>query len=1837
MKMQNKLSKICGILMLCLCSVGLLQAQVERTVYQTCASQLPFVIGDSSFTESGDYDVVFSADSVLHLTLVVHQNPTPLITGQTARCPGSFTTLCVQQTYSQYSWSNGYTTSCSRVWDNLVSVQVVDSHGCTGSTSVNITERPLPDVRILGAQHLCYGESATLQVFGLPVCDWNYDNIVINEQSSITYTPVRNDNYTTAVKIIGYSDIGCVVKDTFYIRNSARDTTHLNVGVCRNEYPYRMGPYSIDSAGVYEFHFTSSHGCDSIVRLTVQTKEIPYATISGNTSFCPGGSTQLYASGGGTYEWSTGATYSPVTINSAGTVTLTVTATNGCKSRDTVDVTVLPLPDIRIEGPTESCAGSQVVLTASGADSYSWNVGTTGSNLTVYPTQSTTYIVTGTSQCVATATHVVWVHNLPTPSISGNNSICPGETSTFTASGGTTYLWSTGETSPTITVSTPQLYSVVVANSFGCTAIAQRELVVNELPTVNIIGDSTICEGESTTLVATGTHVSSYRWNDGTVGMSKTVSVADIYSVTATSPAGCMASASITVSVASLPVIQVSGERSFCDGQSTTLKASGANSYVWKNAYGITISTSDSVVLIAGGAYSVTASNIEGCSTSQLEIVNSKNLPNAAIVADKSEICTGDSLTLVAGWAVGYQYLWNTGATTRQIVVKNGDTYSVMVTANGCSALASMDVTEHALPSISFSGNTNICYGDSTTITAAAADAVRYQWSNGRETSSITVQPVVDTQYQVKVTDVHSCANTSSVNVNVADLPVVVISGLDSMCVGDSILLTSTGGVVCFWNDEVITPNRYVYQQGTYTVIHTNIWGCTSSASKTVWYYEMPTASITGTSWFCTGNFTTLTAHGGERYKWSSGSTDSVLVVTSEGVYGVQLWDRHSCVAADSVDVTRRVNPVVLINGQTAVCSGDTSLLTASAPTAIAYQWSTGSQDSVIRVSEAGIYSVVVEDHFACHGQSSVDFKVHDLPACSVVGDSVICAGDTAQLTAEGGISYLWSTGDTTMTIRVSPDSTSTFLLTVADSNGCVNYSSFTVTVKQISPIFIEGPDGFCIGDSALLIAHGAENYQWSTGKISDRIYVNQPGLYEVYSQETNGCMTSASKYVNQYEIPEVSVGGAEQGCNGDTVELKAVSNVPVTYLWSNGSTDSTARVYSTNVYRVTVTDENGCHNSAAKLLMFYTMPSVEIVAPTSVCRGDSVTLTSITENNVSYLWSTGQTTSSIVVSPNSYTNYTVIVANEHGCTSSASTSLLVNPKPYVSIMGDTAICEGGTTNLVATTALSYRWSTGSTNQTILVSQAGDYSVTITNGLGCTNNASVHVSVYSYPQVFITGSDESCAGNTVTLSAWGADAYLWSNGSTESAIQVNPSTTAEYSVVGSNTQCASTATHTITVHALPSAQIQSQNAMCEGSTLALTANGGVAYFWSTGANTQVVNIEQGGTYWVAVQDEFGCVDTARKTIVEYARPDVYIMGASTLCEGSTASLTAYGMGSCHWNTGDTLPTILISQPGTYQVTLTGLHGCTSTSSHDVVQLVTPVVNIVGNTDMCKYDTVVLTANCVNASTFSWSTGATTQMIQVSPMVNTNYIVSAISSDGCVAQASHLLAVHNSYVENYEGEVCVGHPYTQHGFAIPAQQEEGTYTFTQSLQTIYGCDSTRTLVLTVHDVPHIESPITGNSTLYSPGSYVYMIDEVPTATSYEWVISNTQWSLTYNGAVAQLSVPNMGSGYLQVYAMNACGQSTPKSLLIVYGTGVEEFDQSNIKIYPNPTDQWLNIDIDGESLSGEVWIVDMNGKIVSRQNMNGSTKIDVSALAEGTYTLRFDGDGKTFHTKFIKRK
>jgi hypothetical protein len=406
-------------------------------------------------------------------------------------------------------------------------------------------------------------------------------------------------------------------------------------------------------------------------------------------------------------------------------IAYTFTNNNNCSVTIFDTVTVNPLPTVTV-APANStiCAGQQVVLTASGANTYTWSPvtglsATTGTTVIASPASTTTYTIIGTNTttgCSNTQTITVTVNPLPVVTVApANSTICAGQQVTLTASGANTYTWSpstglsaTTGASVTATPSSTITYTVT-GSSLGCTATQTANITVNPAPVVTVApANSTICAGQQVTLTASG--ADTYLWSPAT-GLSATTGTTVIaspastttYTITGTNTTtGCSNTQTITVTVNPLPTVTVAPANStICAGQQVTLTASGADTYLWSPATGLSATTGTTVIAspVSTTTYTITGTNTTtGCSNTQTITVTVNPLPVISVSPASSTICAGQQVVLTASGANTYTWSPSTGlsATTGASVTATPNstiTYTVTGSSSGCTATQTASIT----------------------------------------------------------------------------------------------------------------------------------------------------------------------------------------------------------------------------------------------------------------------------------------------------------------------------------------------------------------------------------------------------------------------------------------------------------------------------------------------------------------------------------------------------------------------------------------------------------------------------------------------------------------------------------------------------------------------------------------------------------------------------------------------------------------------------------------------------------------------------------------------------------------------------------------------------------------------------------------------------------------------------------------------------------------------------------------------------------------------------------------------------------------------------------------
>lgn len=374
---------------------------------------------------------------------------------------------------------------------------------------------------------------------------------------------------------------------------------------------------TVTAAGTYTVTVTDGSGCSSSATVTVTNAVTtpPVITASGPTALCPGDSVTLSSNMPTGNIWSNGATTQSITVGTAGTYSVTYNDGSGCGTltSNSISVTINPVPTANITGNTQLCLGNQNQLDAgAGFSSYYWSTGETTQTIMISTAGVYWVRVTNSSGCSDTASVTATYVTLADPTITGNLSFCPGSSTTLDAGAGySSYLWSTGATTQTISVSTAGTFQVTVSNAGGCTASSSVVTTPFDAPVPVISGTAGFCTGGSTTLSVAGVY-NSYLWSTGSTASSISVNTAGNYSVTVTDANGCTGTASVTVVVFPGPTPVISGTLSFCGGTSTTLNAGpGYASYLWSTG-----ATTQTIVVSTVGTFSVTVTDLNGCSGS---------------------------------------------------------------------------------------------------------------------------------------------------------------------------------------------------------------------------------------------------------------------------------------------------------------------------------------------------------------------------------------------------------------------------------------------------------------------------------------------------------------------------------------------------------------------------------------------------------------------------------------------------------------------------------------------------------------------------------------------------------------------------------------------------------------------------------------------------------------------------------------------------------------------------------------------------------------------------------------------------------------------------------------------------------------------------------------------------------------------------------------------------------------------------------------------------------------------------------------------------------------------
>ncbi len=1591
-------------------SVNLTAAGASTYSWNTGSTANPLSVtpGATSYTVTGTSAVGCTNTAVSTVTVVA--KPTLTLTPSPATiCAGASSTLTASggSTYTWTAPAGGGLSAATGV--SVTATPTVPSgtltytltgtaaSSCTNTTTGSLVVNPLPSYTLTGnAYTMCNGGSTTFTV---------------NAGTGATYTWTPSATLTNP--------------------NTANPTA------------------SPTTSTIYSVVATNTLGCTNGVAATVtlNVNPAPTLTLTANSfTVCNGTSQTFTVAGASSYTWTPAATLTgPFTANpiaNASTTTIyTVGGTaSGCAPSPplTLTLTVNPLPTYSLAANSYTiCNGASQTFSVSGtSSSYTWTPAATlsGANTaspTANPTTTTVYSVIGTNSlsCVnpTAATVTLTVNQLPTLTVTPapTGTVCSASDATLTASGASTYTWSSGPTTSTVSLSgvnsgtttVTNTISVVGTDAVNCTNSTTYTLTVSPTPTITLTSSTyTICSGSSTSF-SVNTAAGSYSWaapgggniiGGGatatptvTATNATTVAATQVYTVTATLGACTSVAQTVTLTVNPLPIIAiVPTSTAICsDGGSSTLTATGGNTYIWTPAGTLSASTGSVVTAIPTDTttptvYTVTGTDANSCVNTNTVSITVNQTPTVTVLGGG-----GNSQVICGGGIV------NTSVT--------GITFSV--TPSGSITWTN----DNANIGLATSGNGNIATYPAPTVTAPTIGVIT---ANALAASGCASTSNTQLIYTVTINPIPSVI-TPTINpagCGLSDGTIVGASGTGA-----------SGNYSYSWNGgPFVADSSLIDSAGTYPLqVKDNVTGCISSQNFTIPNAGAPAPPIVtpSTTVACVGDVVVLSAPhvNGTTYNWTeangtagSGDTYTVTAVpASPNPYtiGVTATANNCKGAANTTSITVNQLPTPAISNSTAqICNLTSTTLTVT-PNAggYSYQWGnssgviTGAIGDALTVSAAGVYSVTVTNTVTgCQATTSANgtITVNSLPVIDTTNVGVTqsnCSTPTGGITnvtytVNGTGTYVWTDNATGNVVGTN----SPTLSNVPAGNYCVQVTDANTCVKK-----------FC---SIAVTNAGAPSQPVLTLAGNDTTYCQGDALQTLTVTVNSGTVTPTVNWYSDAALTNVIAA------NSSTY---TPAGIPL-------GTPTTIYVAATS---------NGCISTGRPItITINPAPTAPVITNTTTsytyCQNQSPAPVSVNTGTATPVWysnSGGTThyysTSNPLTPPViiGTTIYTVVDSiSSTGCkntsvaSSTSTVSVTFNPTPNAPTVSTTSYtyCQGdviqpisATTNPVGDNVVWYSGSTFVSNQNPFTpnvsATAGTFNYVAydSSAAGCLSAASaqtVTVTVNATPTAPVITSNPVnptyCQGvsyNPITATgnggniAWYINGVYVTNTSSSPASYTPPAITPPgVYVIGlkdsTNSGCVNagaSTTLTLTINAAPTVNISNvslDSAKCglsTGGVNGITIVGGTpnyTYQWYdangavAGATSVTLSNVSIGNYTLQVTDANGCMANGASGVTTFSVPASTAVHAQfstnpspatgTLPLAITFSNTSSGASNYIWSFGDAANTMATATNanftytsiGTYTATLVAINGtCADTARIVIVAEVPTTISV----------------------------------------------------------------------------------------------------------------------------------------------------------------------------------------------------------------------------------------------------------------------------------------------------
>ncbi len=1663
------------------------------------------------------------------------------------------------------------------------------------------------------------------------------------------------------------------------------------------------------SAGViYTVTVTDANNCESSEQITLTQPNLMVITedlvVDENCGLSDGtiDISTVGGTGAYTYIWSPAPAVSgqeDQTGLSAATYMVIATDINSCD--DTLDIIVsnIPGPQISIIDTTSiSCNGvcdgeAMILITAPSLAPYIYNwsnsnttAGTTNlSDTATALCGATEYFVTLTDANNCTVIDSVTLIE-PSPVIASitafTNDSCYNDntgTATVTGSGGTvavdyTYLWSNGNTVSTATGLLATTYMVTIYDDNLCeatTSVTITEPAQLLASTTSVPATCGLANGTATTVGSGGTGAYQYLWDNGQITATATGLTYGSYSVTITDVNLCTVVDNIlvdsiaggTATIAPFTDVTCFG---YSDGSATVSMGGGTApfTYAWSSSGGTAITESN----LGPGQVIVVVTDSTGCTaTDTVTIVEptalSLNIPNDNLKCFGD--CNGVLEATVTGGTSVYTYQWDDPmlSTLDSAVNLCVGTYNLtVVDANGCTILGQANIveplaiTETAVIVDAQCGN---AIGSIDLTVAGGGGLYTYLWSNGPTTEDISGLPAAT--YTVTITDNKSCELIESYVVNDLGSPSAMIDTSGNVsCFGTAnglatVIATGGTGVGTYtylWDDPLAqnTATAVNLNGGTYNVLITDTNGCSVTATVLITEPTALTYNLFTINNLCYNDSlgqASVVPIGGVSpytYQWIGGGinpNDSLNTGMPSGTYNLVITDANGCdtinnniIISEPLFISLTVDTV--IDPSCYGYSDGSATVDVTGGTVVGnylYQWDAAAGNQTTQTATGlgvGTYWVTVTDDNSCWEALSVTLA-EPIPfvfnsvgntnlSCYMSGDGAITSG---ALGGTPGYTYSWTNSVPPLTWSSTNQNLigleqATYYLTITDANNCHIDTSIILTQPMqlnISLVHLdENCANACDGSITSTITggtpvNGPHTYTWNMNGgfySSTQSLTNLcPGTYDLTVTDVNNCTATASQIITGPTALAITVNSttdASCGSNNGAISIgfSGGTGVP-SLLWSNGSTSSNLTNITAGNYCVTVTDNNLC--------------TVDTCVGISNIGGPIIN------------------------------GFTVVDVT---CAGSSNGSLLVDTSHAVS----------------AATPYTIEWSNGTIGpNTIIGLPGGNYSVTVTDALGCfsVDNTSVFEptavgsNVGNIVNVTCNGS---CTGQAEVTGGGGTPTYtyLWSNGDVTPVASNLCAGTASVTVTDAN-GCFVTNTAVITEPAPLVINLDYlNNATCNGlsdGSIGIIVNGGSGqynYTWlGTGSTSSTVGGLAANTYTVVVNDQN---DPSCFTSVDYTIIEPTLITATTTIEPTTcgnpngsAEITnvtggtpgyTYVWSPCTGGscTGNTITNI---GSGQYQVQVFDTNGCDAIFTANVGDIPPPQIFDQQSSDaLCNGgndgSAKVIMGDGTPPFTYNWSPYGSGSMA-TSLMAGT-YTVTITDANGCESYTTFSVGEPEPvtvYADGPATPICIGMwtnlTATAAGGTSPYTYNWDSGLGTSQLQTVSPTNTT-TYMVAAEDANGCLSGLTPVTVEVYPGITVSLSPDVNicetdtheiTASAYGGNGGPYTYIWNLGSGNPNVVMPTTATEYI-VSAIDGCGSPSDEDTMTV---SVKPAPQLLSELNGFEGCQPLSVEFEGgiHPIDGEVTYEWNFGDVYSgNNNTSGDTLVSHTYENAGAYTI-----------------